>query len=54
MVARDTFLRLANQNAANAAPAIAKKIAEFKKKTLEIVTRAAADGKLEQYTLSVE
>jgi len=28
--------------------------ADFKKKTLEIVTRAAADGKLEQYTLSVE
>jgi len=28
--------------------------AAFKKKTLEIVTRAAPDGKLEQYTLSVE
>jgi CubicO group peptidase (beta-lactamase class C family) len=28
--------------------------AVFKKKTLEIVTRAAADGKLEQYTISVE
>jgi len=28
--------------------------AVFKKTTLEIVTRAAADGKLEQYTLSVE
>lgn len=28
--------------------------ADFKKKTLEIVTREASDGKLEQFTLSVE
>lgn len=28
--------------------------AVFKKKTLEVVTRAAPDGKLEQYTISVE
>lgn len=28
--------------------------AEFEDKTLEIVTRATEDGKLEQFTLSVE